>query len=164
MPFCPKCRIEYIDGTDKCDVCGGALTDTLPDEAPDGAARDDTPAFLISVDSAVEAEMLNARLSSAHIPCYVRPHDSSGVLRVYMGGDNLGSDFYVPSGLLEAARAAADIPGPADGASAQAPHAVSGKKDRKGTVLAIIGIIVVRAAVFARDALLGYIRSAFGYN
>ena len=32
MPFCPKCRNEYVEGTETCEDCGGVLTKTLPAE------------------------------------------------------------------------------------------------------------------------------------
>ena len=32
MPFCPKCRTEYIPGIERCADCGEALVDELPKE------------------------------------------------------------------------------------------------------------------------------------
>lgn len=32
MPFCAKCRSEYVEGTLVCEDCGGKLTETLPPE------------------------------------------------------------------------------------------------------------------------------------
>ena len=33
MPFCPKCRNEYLEGTETCEDCGQALIETLPPES-----------------------------------------------------------------------------------------------------------------------------------
>jgi predicted amidophosphoribosyltransferase len=33
VPFCPKCRNEYVEGTDVCEDCGVTLTQTLPPES-----------------------------------------------------------------------------------------------------------------------------------
>jgi predicted amidophosphoribosyltransferase len=38
MPFCPKCRNEYVEGTETCEDCGLALTKTL---APESKTRPD---------------------------------------------------------------------------------------------------------------------------
>lgn len=32
MPFCPKCRYEYVEGIDVCYDCGEKTLDKLPDE------------------------------------------------------------------------------------------------------------------------------------
>ncbi len=32
MPFCPKCKYEYIEGADFCYDCGEKLVDKLPNE------------------------------------------------------------------------------------------------------------------------------------
>jgi hypothetical protein len=34
MPFCPKCRNQYVDGTRVCEDCGVDLVDSLSDESP----------------------------------------------------------------------------------------------------------------------------------
>jgi hypothetical protein len=158
MPFCPKCRTEYIEGTEKCEKCGSTLTDSLPEQdEPVGK-----PVFLASTDTGVETDMLGARLESAGIPCYIKPHDSDGILQVYMGENNLGADFFVPEDCLEQARAAADLPEEKSGASAPLqPH---GKKSVRGTIITIIAIVLILIAFFLLDALLGQIRGAFGLN
>ncbi len=33
MPFCPKCRNEYLEGTETCEDCGQALVQALPPES-----------------------------------------------------------------------------------------------------------------------------------
>lgn len=32
MPWCPKCKYEYVEGITKCADCGSELVDTLPEE------------------------------------------------------------------------------------------------------------------------------------
>ncbi len=32
MPFCPKCRYEYVEGIQRCPDCGETLVDELPEE------------------------------------------------------------------------------------------------------------------------------------
>ena len=34
MPFCPKCRYEFVKGVKKCPDCGTELVDKLPEEQP----------------------------------------------------------------------------------------------------------------------------------
>ena len=31
MPFCPKCKYEFVDGIKKCNECGCDLVDNLDD-------------------------------------------------------------------------------------------------------------------------------------
>lgn len=32
MPYCPECRTEYREGTERCADCGAELVDVLPEE------------------------------------------------------------------------------------------------------------------------------------
>ena len=32
MPFCPKCKFEYVKNIDTCHDCGEKLTEELPDD------------------------------------------------------------------------------------------------------------------------------------
>lgn len=160
MPFCPKCRTEYIEGTERCETCGSALVDKLP-ESGEPAGK---PTFLASTATGVETDMLGARLNSAGIPCYIKPHDGDGILQVYMGENNLGADFYVPEDSLEQARAAADVPAGEASNGTSEPLGPRGKKSVRGTIITIIAIVLVLVAFFLLDALLGQIRGAFGFN
>ncbi len=35
MPFCPKCRYEYVDGIGECPDCGVCLVEKLEEEVPE---------------------------------------------------------------------------------------------------------------------------------
>ena len=109
MPRCPKCKAKYKKGADVCENCSFSLSSYQQHEEAETHYVDDVPAFLTSVEDGIEAEMLQARLESAEIPCYMKPHDNGGLLRVYMGPSNIGSDFFVPSKLLEKAKMAIDL-------------------------------------------------------
>lgn len=173
MPFCPNCKTEYIDGTQNCDICGNPLIAELPDPETEQAYEGEDSVFLTSVDSGMEAEMLNARLVSCRIPCYMKPHDSHGILRVYMGPSNLGADVYVPSSLLEKAKAAIDQPNEDTGSGAgngispeeriPAQPEIETPKKPWSTLLTILVIILVLAAFFTLDGLLDFMRKLFGY-
>ena len=83
--WCPKCRSEYRDDILVCADCGTALVAALPAEqlehhelhAP--FSEDDDPVELASL-SAVEAEMVAARLRGAGIPALVFGVGTGGLL------------------------------------------------------------------------------------
>ena len=67
MPFCPKCRCEYVPGISQCADCGDGLVLSLPPE-PEPAESDEPPkdwvkiATLTSVEfSAMVIEALRAK-------------------------------------------------------------------------------------------------------
>ena len=66
MPFCPKCRAEYIEGVRICEDCGISLEDSLPDEVKDPDAE------LVTVCRAhneIEAQMIRMLLAGNRIRC-----------------------------------------------------------------------------------------------
>jgi hypothetical protein len=174
MPWCPNCQKEVDNSEVACPDCGAALTDRSQEESV--TETDDVPAFLTSVDDGISAEMLKARLTSAGIPCMLKPHRSGGFLRIYMAPNNLGADFFVPSRLLLNAREAIDlntedsvesistdeISAPAQTDTDSAAQEPS-KGGIWGNLLVIAGIALVLIAFFSLDALLDYIRKLMGY-
>ena len=108
MPYCPQCRSEYVEGTERCADCGTALADALP--APEGDAPTPGTRFvaLRSYPSLIHAEMVAAALAHAGIERMVQSNEMFGA------GTGLGSlaptrvEIWVPAEKLDAARAIAD--------------------------------------------------------
>lgn len=103
MPWCPKCRIEYVDGVKSCSDCGAELVDKLEEVAED-TEEDDVEAFLTTASGSIEADILEALLNSNGIPVLKKFRESGGYMTVYAGVSIFGVDMYVPSRLLEKAR------------------------------------------------------------
>jgi hypothetical protein len=108
VPYCPNCKTEYEEGVVSCAKCGSALIEARPDEAEE-QEFDDVPEFLTTVDNSVLSDMLEARLKSAGIPCYIKPHEKISMPRLFLGSAVIAADFYVPSKLLEKAKMTLDI-------------------------------------------------------
>ncbi len=59
MPFCPKCRTEYVSGVARCADCGAALVAALsPEPVPDDVHWVELPSF----PTLPEGEMVQAEL------------------------------------------------------------------------------------------------------
>jgi hypothetical protein len=112
MPFCPVCRIEFIEGTATCTDCGHELVGSLPPETAEKKKAavyiDDVPAFLTSGSSGIECGLIEASLKTAGIPFLKKDRMIGGYMRVFMGYSMFGSDYHVPSKLLLKAQAALD--------------------------------------------------------
>lgn len=136
---------------------------------------EDEPVFLTSTDSAVDSRLLEGSLCEAGIPFDAKMHNDRGITRVFMGTSPLGADFYVPSKLLERARAcipgsetgsepAADPPGfssPA-GAGEEKPDA-AGRRHPAAVIVTALALAALLLAFYAMDALLGWFRSLMGF-
>lgn len=168
MAQCPRCNREYADEEGNCPDCGAVQADDS--DAQTAAAS--KPAFFVSVPTGMEAELLKARLESAHIPFYIRPHRGKGLLRVYMGPSNLGADFYVPQARLEEAKVAicledmegAATQGPEDEPPVETPTEQEKTPGQKLwlNILTILAISLALLAFFSFDALLQFIRKLMG--
>lgn len=67
--------------------------------------EDGGAAFLVSVNEGFAAQMLEGRLKSAGIPCFIKGHGGpAGFARYDTQYGRSGADFYVPSELLETAK------------------------------------------------------------
>ena len=65
MPFCPKCRTEYVDGVVTCADCGVLLVDNL-EKLPDLPPEKEEPIFLMTLSGSFYAN---------YIDLYVRASD-----------------------------------------------------------------------------------------
>ena len=65
MPFCPACRTEYGDRTDRCESCGVGLVDALPEEPGENAGIELVD--LANFSNVSEAEMIKEILETNDI-------------------------------------------------------------------------------------------------
>ncbi|MCL2377507.1 MAG: hypothetical protein FWC77_00115 [Defluviitaleaceae bacterium] len=113
MPYCPKCKDEFREGFASCNICDTTLVDELhsneeqtkPEEPEDFVMVDDVPALLCNVSNNIEAGMIEAMLGSYNIPVMKRWRYGGDVMMIYTGASSTGADLYVPSKLLEDAKA-----------------------------------------------------------
>ena len=77
MPYCPKCFIEYVEGTSQCEDCGAFLLPGSPPAAPprpEIAHEKDVklvPVCITAGDSGMEAEVARSILESQGISCVI---------------------------------------------------------------------------------------------
>jgi len=75
MPYCPKCFIEYVEGTGQCEDCGAFLLPGSPPAAPTRPEiAHDKDSKLVSVrifagDAGMGAEVARGVLESQGIAC-----------------------------------------------------------------------------------------------
>jgi hypothetical protein len=89
MPYCPKCLIEFVEGTVKCEDCGADLLPGSPPAAPApvaiGDARD-TKLVSVRVFSGgtaqMDAELARNILRTQGIPCVLPGETSAELLPV----------------------------------------------------------------------------------
>ena len=109
MPWCPVCRTEYVKGYERCTDCGATLVPSLPVENGSAGSRhkageEDQEAFLVSVTTDMEANVIISLLKAYHIPVMKKYLEAGQVLAAVMGASSMGLDLYVPSRALVAAR------------------------------------------------------------
>jgi len=94
MPFCPKCKYEYVGGTVSCRDCEEPLVAELPSEEAAGEAAgsrqlgEEELANVFSAARPLEAQIIKGVLESSGIPVVVRP--DVGEMEVYMGSNARG--------------------------------------------------------------------------
>jgi len=90
MPFCPKCKYEYVNGIEKCPDCDEELVFMLPTEFPPSHPEffntTDEVVTVFTAKDAIEAEIVRGLLESAGIHCYATPE----VTRWARGASMLG--------------------------------------------------------------------------
>jgi hypothetical protein len=110
MAYCPQCRSEYPDGTDRCADCDVALVDTPPADN-DEASSPDPDAEMValrSYPSQIHAQMVAEALANAGIYGMIKSNEMFGA------GTGLGSlsptrvEIWVPADKLDEARTIAD--------------------------------------------------------
>jgi len=92
MPFCPKCRYEYIEGIERCADCDTPLTDRLEDDA-DYAKITIRWKKLHSQPGVIYTEMIKEVLEQKGIPCILQPGNLSGM--VAKGASDMGTGSYL---------------------------------------------------------------------
>lgn len=100
MPWCPKCRIEYRENYSTCTDCNSSLVEKLDDEK----SENNHEAFLTTVYSDIEADMLESLLNSYKIPVLRKYQGAGGILKIYLGGAISPIDIFVPSELYDLAK------------------------------------------------------------
>lgn len=71
MPFCPRCKYEYAEGTLLCPDCNEKLVDALPSSTTSAVQPDDSWVVVGRVQSEVRSEMAKGALDSNNIPSVV---------------------------------------------------------------------------------------------
>ena len=71
MPFCPNCRSEYVEGTEKCSDCEEPLVDELEEES---VQDKEGKKFILlhTFPSIVYADMVKEALENSDIPCLMK--------------------------------------------------------------------------------------------
>lgn len=111
MPWCPKCKVEYVEGIKECSDCGSNLKDE-PEDGDERAYRDsDHEVLLMSVNDEMESNIIESKLSEYGIPVLRKYKQSGGYLNIYMGATPFGVDLYVPSKALDKANEILDLSG-----------------------------------------------------
>jgi hypothetical protein len=185
MPWCPKCKTEYIDGVSKCADCGSTLTNNPPIEPEQirGEYVEDEAVFMASTDDTVTSKMFEARLQSAGIPFLVKPHAGNGYIGPVVGYSVYGDDIFVPLKLLERALEAVGLEGEEldtksensaslkeeleqqlpDNITEDIVQKPTGIKEIIKNVAVLLAIVLVLMGYFAFNALLEFLRKLFGY-
>ncbi len=71
-------------------------------------SENDTGAFLLSVSSSMEADMIESLLKANDIPVLRKYREAGGYMMIMMGGTVYGVDLYVPGDMLDKAREIVD--------------------------------------------------------
>jgi len=58
MPFCPRCKTEYISGTELCETCKVRVVDSLAEKSADEDPGSNDLAELAKFSNVSEAEMI----------------------------------------------------------------------------------------------------------
>jgi hypothetical protein len=99
MAWCPKCEVEYIDGTKECAICNESLVDKFDYKSSDKYVED-KETLLKTVSGEFEANIIESKLNQFGIPV-MKKFDNRGYLK---GLSFIAYHIYVPSKLLDLAK------------------------------------------------------------
>ncbi|MDD5764785.1 MAG: DUF2007 domain-containing protein [Candidatus Marinimicrobia bacterium] len=101
MPYCPKCKYEFVEGLTVCPDCGETLVNHLSEENL-------TPVkwvLLTTLPSPLLAEMVRGALNNENIPATVASDVlTSGLLAQSTGTAGAYAKIFVPEEHLESAK------------------------------------------------------------
>lgn len=100
MPFCPRCKTEYIEGVGECSDCNVPLVEELPEAIPEDEDRGNF-ALLHTFPSIVYAEMVRETLENRGIPCLMKSDMLTSAYGSKGGGVFSRVRIYVPEERLK---------------------------------------------------------------
>lgn len=102
MPWCPKCRCEYVDGVLNCNDCGENLVPYLEENNDEYIC--DMPAFLTTVKNDFEADVIESLLKGYNIPVERKYRNIDGYIKIVAGISYNEVQIFVPSKLLSVSK------------------------------------------------------------
>ena len=100
MPFCPKCKSEYIEGIKECSDCLVPLVHEIAEEAEEEKSRGKF-VLLHTFPSVVYAEMVKEALENKGISCLVKSDMLTSAYGSKGGGVFSKVRIFVPEDRLE---------------------------------------------------------------
>ena len=96
MPYCPRCKYEYVDGQTECIDCGEQLVDELPVRAGDESADESRYVAFRTYASQVHAEMVREALANEGISAIVKGDEVYGAATGLSAGGVTKVVLWVP--------------------------------------------------------------------
>ncbi len=102
MPYCPKCRAEYVRGITRCPDCDQDLVDTLP-EPERYFGSNVKPVLLCKTNDVFSTNILSEALKELGIPCLIK--SGAGTFSGFMPATQAtkGVKIYVPETAIDKA-------------------------------------------------------------